>query len=102
MRVLFLRHGESGHNAHTGEERLAEELGDVLTERGRAQAVAAGAGLRDLDLGITKVFTSPMRRAAETAERVARRSGWSRSRSPSPTSSTRARSGRTASSGSSC
>ncbi len=70
MRVLFLRHGESVHNAHTGEERLAEELGDQLTERGRAQAVAAGAGLRGLDLGITKLFTSPMRRAAETAERV--------------------------------
>jgi broad specificity phosphatase PhoE len=70
MRVLFLRHGESGHNAHTGEERLAEELGDKLTERGRAQAVAAGAGLRGLDLGITHLFTSPMRRATETAERV--------------------------------
>jgi broad specificity phosphatase PhoE len=70
VRVLFLRHGESVHNAHTGEERLAEELGDQLTERGRAQAAAAGAGLRDLDLGISKLFTSPMRRAAETAERV--------------------------------
>jgi broad specificity phosphatase PhoE len=70
MRVLFLRHGESAHNAHSGEERLAEELGDVLTERGRAQAVAAGAGLRDLDLGITRLFTSPMRRATETAEAV--------------------------------
>ena len=70
MRVLFLRHGESVHNAHTGEERLAEELGDVLTERGRAQALAAGAGLRDLDLGITRLFTSPMRRATETAEAV--------------------------------
>jgi broad specificity phosphatase PhoE len=70
MRVLFLRHGESGHNAHTGEERLAEELGDKLTGRGRAQAVAAGAGLRELDFEITRLFTSPMRRAAETAERV--------------------------------
>jgi broad specificity phosphatase PhoE len=70
MRVLFLRHGESAHNAHTGEERLAEELGDLLTERGRAQAAAAGAGLRDLDLGITKLYTSPMRRASETAEAV--------------------------------
>jgi broad specificity phosphatase PhoE len=70
MRVLFLRHGESVHNAHTGEERLAEEVGDQLTERGRGQAAAAGAGLRDLDLGITKLLTSPMRRASETAERV--------------------------------
>jgi broad specificity phosphatase PhoE len=70
MRALFLRHGESVHNAHTGEERLAEELGDRLTERGRGQAEAAAAGLRDLDLPITKLFTSPMRRATETAEPI--------------------------------
>lgn len=70
MRVLFLRHGESAHNVHTGEERLAEELGDLLTERGRAQAVEAGTGLQALDLGVTRLFTSPMRRATETAEAV--------------------------------
>jgi broad specificity phosphatase PhoE len=70
MRVLFLRHGESVHNAHSGEERLPEELGDVLTARGCEQAEAAGAGLRALDLGITKLFTSPMRRATETADAV--------------------------------
>ena len=68
MRVLFLRHGESAHNVHTGEERLAEELGDLLTERGRAQAEAAGAALRDQP--ITRLLTSPMRRATETAEAV--------------------------------
>jgi broad specificity phosphatase PhoE len=68
MRVLFLRHGESVHNAHTGEERLSDEQGDLLTERGRAQAAAAGAGLRER--GITRLLTSPMRRATETAEAV--------------------------------
>jgi broad specificity phosphatase PhoE len=70
MRALFLRHGESAHNVHTGEERLAEELGDLLTERGRAQAEAAGEGLHALDLGITRLLTSPMRRATETAEAI--------------------------------
>jgi glucosyl-3-phosphoglycerate phosphatase len=68
MRVLFLRHGESAHNVHTGEERLSEELGDVLTEHGRAQAAAAGEALRDR--GVTRLLTSPMRRATETAEAV--------------------------------
>jgi broad specificity phosphatase PhoE len=68
MRVLFLRHGQSVHNVHTGEERLAEELGDMLTEHGRAQARAAGTALRDQ--GITRLYTSPMRRATETAEAV--------------------------------
>jgi glucosyl-3-phosphoglycerate phosphatase len=70
MRVLFLRHGESAHNAHSGEERLAEELGDQLTDRGRSQAAAAAAGLHALDLGVTRLLTSPMRRATETAEAV--------------------------------
>ena len=68
MRVLFLRHGESARNAHTGEEPLSDELGDMLTERGRAQADAAGAALRGQ--GITRLITSPMRRATETAEAV--------------------------------
>jgi broad specificity phosphatase PhoE len=68
MRVLFLRHGESLHNVHTGEVRLGEELGDVLTEQGRAQAAAAGTALGDQ--GITRLLTSPMRRATETAEAV--------------------------------
>ncbi len=68
MRVLFLRHGESAHNAHTGEERLGDEQGDVLTERGRAQAEAAGAALRGQ--GVTRLLTSPMRRATETAAAI--------------------------------
>lgn len=68
MRALFLRHGESAHNAHTGEEPLSDEVGDVLTELGREQAVAAGAALRGT--GITRLLCSPMRRATETAEAV--------------------------------
>jgi broad specificity phosphatase PhoE len=68
VRVLFLRHGESAHNAHTGEEPLGDERGDLLTERGRTQAAAAGEGLRGL--GVTRLLTSPMRRATETAEAV--------------------------------
>ncbi|HVQ58232.1 MAG TPA: histidine phosphatase family protein [Solirubrobacterales bacterium] len=64
-RALFLRHGESAHNAHTGAEQLAEEDGDRLTERGHAQARAAGAGLAEE--GATRLLTSPLRRARETA-----------------------------------
>jgi broad specificity phosphatase PhoE len=67
-RALLLRHGESAHNAHTGREALADEQGDRLTERGREQAEAAGAGLAEH--GITRLWTSPMRRAAETAAAV--------------------------------
>jgi broad specificity phosphatase PhoE len=67
-RALLLRHGESAHNAHSGSEALAEEQGDQLTERGREQARAAGRGLADY--GVTRLLTSPLRRAAETADAV--------------------------------
>jgi broad specificity phosphatase PhoE len=67
-RASLLRHGESASNAHTGTETLSEEAGDRLTERGLAQARAAGAALRER--GITRLLTSPMRRAAETAAAV--------------------------------
>jgi len=66
-RALFLRHGESAHNAHTGSEELTEEDGDLLTERGREQARAAGRGLAALGLGVDRLLSSPMRRARETA-----------------------------------
>jgi broad specificity phosphatase PhoE len=68
MRALFLRHGESVHNAdHSGEPEPRSE-GDKLTEKGARQAHAAGAGLRDL--GITRLLSSPLRRAQETARAV--------------------------------
>lgn len=65
MRALFLRHGESAHNAHSGGEPLPDQEGDRLTGRGLEQAHAAGAGLRDR--GVTRLLTSPLRRASETA-----------------------------------
>jgi broad specificity phosphatase PhoE len=67
-RALLLRHGESAHNAHSGREALADEQGDRLTERGLGQARAAGLGLAEQ--GITRLWASPMRRAAETAVAV--------------------------------
>jgi broad specificity phosphatase PhoE len=66
MRALFLRHGESIHNAHHGQQRLAEAEGDRLTELGRRQAESAGRGLREA--GITRLLSSQMARARETAE----------------------------------
>jgi broad specificity phosphatase PhoE len=68
-RALLLRHGESAHNAHTGREALAAADGDRLTERGRDQARAAGLALAAG--GVTRLWTSPLRRAAETAAALA-------------------------------
>jgi broad specificity phosphatase PhoE len=67
-RALLLRHGESVHNAHTGADSLADGVGDRLTERGRHQSEAAGVALRGR--GITRLLSSKMGRARETAELV--------------------------------
>lgn len=68
MRALFLRHGESVHNAQRSGEPAAHSEQDRLTEKGVEQAHAAGAGLRDL--GVTRLLSSPLRRARETAQAV--------------------------------
>jgi broad specificity phosphatase PhoE len=68
MRALFLRHGESAHNAHSGAEPLPEQEGDRLTELGVEQAHAAGTGLAGA--GVTRLLSSPLRRARETAAAV--------------------------------
>lgn len=68
MRALFLRHGESVHNADRSGEPSAHSDRDRLTEKGVEQAHAAGAGLRDL--GVTRLLSSPLRRAQETAQAV--------------------------------
>jgi probable phosphoglycerate mutase len=64
--VLLLRHGESVSNADPEAIALPEEIGDRLSERGREQARAAAGGLKGA--GITRLLSSPMRRARETAE----------------------------------
>jgi len=68
MRALLLRHGESVHNAARSGEPAPHSDSDRLTEKGVEQAHAAGAGLRDL--GVTRLLSSPLRRARETARAV--------------------------------
>jgi probable phosphoglycerate mutase len=65
-RALLLRHGESASNADPKAVALPDEIGDRLSERGREQARAAGEALKGA--GVTRLLSSPMRRAAETAE----------------------------------
>jgi ribonuclease H / adenosylcobalamin/alpha-ribazole phosphatase len=64
--ALLLRHGESVSNADPRAIALPEETGDRLSERGREQARAAAEALSRA--GITRLLSSPMRRATETAE----------------------------------
>jgi probable phosphoglycerate mutase len=73
MRLLILRHGESHSNAHPTAAALPEAEGDRLTETGRAQAEAAARWLAERDFD--RLLASPMRRAQQTAEPIARATG---------------------------
>lgn len=68
MRALLLRHGESVHNAARSGEPVPHSDGDRLTEKGLEQAHAAGAALHEH--GVTRLLSSPLRRARETARAV--------------------------------
>ncbi len=63
MRLLLIRHGESVANA---EGRLQGHLDVLLSDRGRRQAECLAQKLAPL--GVEALYTSPLRRAAETAE----------------------------------
>jgi broad specificity phosphatase PhoE len=63
----FLRHGESVSNAEPGRD-LPDAEGDRLTELGREQAQRAAGQLTGLR--ITRLWSSPLGRAAETAAAV--------------------------------
>jgi len=73
LRLLALRHAESESNAHPEAVALPERLGDRLTERGIEQAAAAARALRGA--GATRLLSSPMGRARETAEALSRELG---------------------------
>jgi broad specificity phosphatase PhoE/ribonuclease HI len=65
-RLILLRHGETALTA----QRRYSGRGDVpLTERGQAQARAAAARLRGLD--VAEIHTSPLQRCTATAAIVA-------------------------------
>jgi probable phosphoglycerate mutase len=67
MRLYFVRHGES--EANLLGEISNRGLKHGLTGRGRAQAAACAAALKDA--GIEKIYSSPLLRAVQTAEILA-------------------------------
>lgn len=69
MRVLMLRHAQSVSNAQKEAASLSDEKGDMLTDRGHEQARSAAAALADRE--ITRLISSPMRRAQQTAAPIA-------------------------------
>ncbi len=72
MNLILVRHGETQYNA---EGRVLGRGGPGLNQRGRDQAAAAAGALsaRVLSDGaIAAIYSSPLPRAAETAERISR------------------------------
>lgn len=67
MRAVFFRHGPA---VPRGTRGVAEE-DRPLTAEGRRKTSEAAKGLRKLELEVTTICTSPLRRAVETAEIVA-------------------------------
>ena len=67
MRLTFVRHGESTGNA---EKRLQGRAEFELSKVGRAQARALRDRFKDEDFQPTHVYSSPQKRAAETAQIV--------------------------------
>jgi broad specificity phosphatase PhoE len=59
--LILVRHGESTGNA---DGLLLGRIDAPLTDRGKAQAVAVGPSLA----GVTRLISSPLRRARDTAE----------------------------------
>jgi probable phosphoglycerate mutase len=70
MRLILVRHGESVGNF---ENRLQGQEDYDLTELGREQAVATADRLHELQT--TALYTSPLLRAAKTAEAISSRLG---------------------------
>ena len=67
-KFMLIRHGESVWN---GERRIQGHLDPPLSLRGRRQADLLAARLQaDGPHSVAAIYTSPLRRAAETAERL--------------------------------
>ncbi|MDN3312076.1 histidine phosphatase family protein [Microbacterium oryzae] len=88
QRLILIRHGESvGNEAASAAEFSGDEVIDLpfrdadtpLSPTGEAQAEALGAALRELGVGLeTAVWTSPYRRAVQTAARALEAAGLER------------------------
>ncbi|MBI3857951.1 MAG: histidine phosphatase family protein [Planctomycetes bacterium] len=68
MKAVFFRHGPALAQGTPG----VAEADRPLTPEGRRKTLQAARGLRALDLGITVICTSPLPRALQTAEILAK------------------------------
>ena len=70
--LYFTRHGETVWNV---ENKICGMTDSPLTARGRAQAAALGAHVRDSGVHIDEILYSPLSRAADTALAITEATG---------------------------
>jgi phosphohistidine phosphatase len=70
MILYFLRHASAGEKKANGEDDQR-----ALDEDGMQQCALIGQALRALNVEVDEVVASPLKRASQTAERVAREMG---------------------------
>lgn len=68
MRLYFFRHG----NAEDADLASLSDFSRVLTSKGVERTKAAAATLKALDLKLTRLYSSPLVRAQQTAEILAK------------------------------
>lgn len=73
--IYFVRHGESEANVRGVFAGQKED--SVLTEKGKEQAETTAREIRNINLKIDKIVSSPLKRALETARIVAEEIGFS-------------------------
>jgi len=73
VRFIFLRHGESEGNV---EGKMQGHHDRLLTDRGRTQAAATARWFREHRIVVDRVYSSPLRRAWDTAAIVAADAGF--------------------------
>ena len=67
--IYFIRHGES--EANVRKVFAGQKDDSLLTDEGRAQAKATAQEIKKEGLKIDRIFSSPLKRAYETAEIIA-------------------------------
>ena len=72
MKLYITRHGETKRNK---EQRVLGRTDDPLSEKGKAQAAELAEKMKDIEVDI--IYTSPLSRAKDTAETVAKSKGMS-------------------------
>ncbi|MCA9720028.1 MAG: histidine phosphatase family protein [Myxococcales bacterium] len=78
LTIKLVRHGESEANVGRASPQEVGDHNVALTERGRAQARAAGVALGRAFLHGAQIYCSPYRRTRETLDQLCRGAGYER------------------------